>query len=123
MVLEDEMNDYNEAVRFFVEYFETVIAGDVDTYNSYFSDEYYKIYEPYSLFAPQMIYDIEVEQLSEKINSDGTTDWTFNVKYKIYKNDGTFRNDIPSDASKTLYYELSADKNGNVLIDYITYYK
>lgn len=123
MVLEEEMNDYNDAVSFFVEYFETIVAGDVDTYNSYFSDEYYDIYEPYSLFAPQMIYDIEVEQLTETINSDGTTDWTFNVKYKIYKNDGTFRNDIPSDASKTLYYELSTDKNGNVLIDYITYYR
>ncbi len=122
MVLEEDMNDYNAAVRFFVKYFETIVAGDVDTYNSYFTDAYYEIYEPYLIFAPQMIYDIQVEQLSEKTNSNGTTEWTFNVSYKIHKNDGTFRNDIPSDASKLLYYRLIADKDGNVEIDYITYY-
>ena len=122
MVLEEDMNDYNGAVRFFVEYFATIVAGDVDTYNSYFTDAYYEIYEPYLIFAPQMIYDIEVEQLTEKTNSNGTTEWTFNVSYKIHKNDGTFRNDIPSDASKLLYYRLIADKNGEVKIDYITYY-
>lgn len=123
LVLREEVDDYNDAVRFFYDYFDTIMAGDAETYNTYFTDRYYEYYEPYSRFAPQMIYAIEVEQLSETANEDGTTSWTFDVTYKIHRNDGTFRNDLDSDASKTLYYELIADRDGNVLIDYITYYR
>ena len=117
MVLDEELGDYNNAVKFFKEYFDTVIAGDEDTYNTYFTDRYFEDNKPYVSFAPQMIYDIEVEQLSEKSNEDGTMNWSFNVKYKIHKNNGTFRNDLDSDSAKTLYYELIADRDGNVKID------
>lgn len=123
LVLDEEVTDYNSAVQFFVQYFKTLELGDTETYNSYFTDEYYETNEPYFDFAPQMIYNIEVEQLSETFKDDGTTEWTFNVSYMIYRNDGTFRNDIGSDASKKLYYQLVADKDGNVKINYITYYK
>lgn len=123
MVYEEDLISYNDAVKFFVDYFETVVAGDAETYNTYFTDNYYESYEPYERFAPQMIYDIEVEQLSETSNEDGTTNWSFNVKYKIYRNDGTFRNDLPSDASKKLLFELIGDREGNVKIDNISYYK
>lgn len=123
LVLDEEVKDYNAAVQFFVEYFKTLERGDVEAYNSYFTDNYYKYYEPYELFAPQMIYNINVEQLSETFADDGSTTWTFNVSYMIYRNDGTFRNDIGSDASKKLYYELVSDKDGNVKVNYITYYK
>ncbi len=123
LVLEEEVTDYNNAVQFFVEYFKTIELGDVETYNSYFTDAYYENAAPYERFAPQMIYNINVEQLSETFNDDGTTEWTFNVSYMIYRNDGTFRNDIESDASKKLYYQLIEDREGNVKINYITYYK
>ncbi len=123
LVLDEELSDYNPAVRFFVEYFKTLQKGDYETYNTYFTEDYYKIYKPYELFAPQMIYNIEVEELSETFHDDGTTTWTFNVKYMIYRNDGTFRNDIGSNAYRVLYYELVADVNDNVKINYITYYK
>lgn len=114
---------YNDAVAFFVDYFDTVIAGDADTYNTYFTDKYYESAKPYGRFAPQMIYDILIEQLSEKTTDEGITTWGFNVSYKIHRNDGSFRNDLPSDASKKLYFELLGDKSGSVKIDRITYYK
>ncbi len=123
LVTDEEVGDYNKAVQFFVEYFKTIELGDTETYNSYFTDEYYENAKPYDRFAPQMIYNINVEQLSETFNNDGTTEWTFNVSYMIYRNDGTFRNDIDSDASKKLYYQLIEDRDGNVRINYITYYK
>ena len=123
LVLDEEVGDYNKAVQFFVEYFKTIEKGDVDTYNTYFTDAYYETVEPYISFAPQMIYNINVQQLSETFGEDGTTTWTFNVSYMIYRNDGTFRNDIGSDASKKLYYQLISDRDGNVKINYITYYK
>lgn len=114
---------YGKAVAFFGDYFETVIAGDTETYNTYFTDHYYESNEPYIQFAPQMLYDILIEQLSETQNQDGTVIYTFNVSYKIHRNDGTFRNDIDSNASKTLYYELIEDATGTVKIDRITYYR
>lgn len=123
MVYEEDLPGYNDAVKFFVEYFETIIAGDADTYNTYFTDKYYETYTPYDRFAPQMIYDIEVEQLSETSGEDGTTSWSFNVKYKIHRNDGTFRNDLDSDSSKKLLFELIGDIDGSVKINNISYYK
>lgn len=113
---------YNPAVEFFGKYFETVIAGDAETYNTFFSDLYYKTNKPYDRFAPQMLYDIRIEMLSQDPQTDGSTLYAFNVEYKIHRNDGTFRNDIDSDASKKLYFELYEDKEGVVKIDRITYY-
>ena len=46
---------YNPAVEFFGKYFETVIAGDAETYNTFFSDLYYQSNKPYVPFAPQML--------------------------------------------------------------------
>ena len=64
---------FNDAAVFFAEYFKTVIAGDADTYNGFFTDRYYRDADPYVRFAPQMLYDIHVYQLSETANSDGST--------------------------------------------------
>jgi len=107
-------------LAFFVKYFDTAIAGDTETYNTFFTENYYKTNKPYVQFAPQMIYNIEVEERSITQNSDGTTTYGFYVTYMIYKNDGTFRNDIESDASKTLYYELIEYADGDVMIYKIT---
>lgn len=122
-VTDENYAQYGKAVEFFGSYFETIIAGDTETYNTYFTDHYYESNEPYTLFAPQMLYDILIEQLSQTENPDGTVLYTFNVSYKIHRNDGTFRNDIDSDASKTLYFELIGDANGTIKIDRITYYR
>ena len=122
-VSREAADGYNDAVAFFVDYFDTVIAGDAETYNTYFTDKYYDSADPYDRFAPQMLYDLLIEQLSEQSNDDGSTVWGFNVSYKIHRNDGTFRNDLPSDASKKLYFELIGTRDGEVKIDRVTYYK
>ena len=122
MVNENALGGYNAAVRFFVGYFDAVIRGDWETYNTFFTDRYYEAEEPHVRFAPQMIYNIEVEQLDETAKEDGTTKWTFNVGYMIYRNDGTFRNDIPSNAVKKLRFTLIEASDG-VKIDAIDYYR
>lgn len=122
-VLDDEIDEYNNAVKFFVEYFRIVTHGETEKYNELFTEKYYESNEPYVAFTPQMIYNIEVEQLSETELGDGSDKWAFNVTYMIYRNDGTFRNDLDSDSSKKLYFELIEDKNGNIKIDFIDYYR
>ena len=114
---------YNDAVLFFVRYFQTVLAGDVETYNTYFTERYLRDVGEHLRFAPQMVYDICVDQLSENTDSAGVTTWTFEVGYKIYRNDGTFRNDISSDGSRPLIFTLIGDAHGHVLIDSIERYR
>lgn len=112
---------WGEPIAFFARYFEAAIAGDAETYNSLFTEAYYKSAEPYDRFAPQMIYGIELEQLSFTESADGDS-YIFNVRYAIYRNDGTFRNDIDSNAFKTLIFYLVTDQ-GEIRIDAIDYYR
>ena len=68
-----------------------------------------------------MLYNIRVEKLWEELEDDTITRYAFDVTYMIHRNDGTFRNDLDSDSSKTLYFEL-VEENGTVQIDRVTYY-
>lgn len=117
---EDAFIGSGDAVLFFAEYFKTVIAGDTDKYNGFFTDRYIREFGEHVRFAPQMLYDIHIHQLSEATSTDGSGSWTFKVEYKIRRNDGTFRNDIPSDGSRALYFNLVGDASGHVLIDSIS---
>lgn len=111
---------YGKDVAFFEKYFELVIAGKWEEYNKLFTDNYYKSNDPENEFAPQMLYDMHIEKLWEDVD-DAEERAAFNVSYRIYRNNGTFRNDIDSGAAKVLYFEI-VKVNGEYKIDRITYY-
>ncbi len=108
-------------MQFFFKYFDLAISGQYDEYNKLFTENYYKSNEAYYSFTQQMIYDIRLERLGENV-IDGKDVFYYNVSYKIHKNNGTFRNDIGSDGSKTLCFTL-VDEGGKILIDSISYYQ
>lgn len=108
-------------MQFFFKYFELAIDGDYNEYNKLFTEKYYESNEPYYSFTQQMIYDIRLERLGEKV-VDGEDVFYYNVSYRIHKNNGTFRNDIGSDGAKTLCFTL-VERDGKILIDAISYYK
>jgi len=112
---------YGEAVEFFAKYFETVIAGDAEAYNSLFTDAYYQYVQPYERFTPQMIYGIKLQELSA-VREDAGDWYVYNVTYAIHRNNGTFRNDMGSDAFKTLIFTL-VEENGELKINAIDYYR
>ena len=116
-ITDGDYASWGEEIEMFAKYFDAAIHGDADMYNSFFTQDYYKNNEPYELFAPQMIYGITLEQ---KKKTD--TSFIYDVTYAIYRNDGTFRNDIDSDAFKTLIFELVYEK-GAVKINSIDYYR
>lgn len=118
--IEGNYEKYGEGVAFFKEYFDTVIAGEWEEYNEMFTEHYYESNEPRNQFAPQMIYDMHITKLWQK-NDEGFERYAFDVSYRIYRNNGTFRNDIDSGAAKTLYFEL-VEVDGELKIDRITYY-
>lgn len=118
---DEEIAGWGEALVLLQKYFDAAIHADVETYNSLFTEAYYKSAEPFSSFAPQMIYGITLEEVMTEDVPDGTK-YMYNVTYAIYKNNGTFRNDIDSDAYKTLIFIL-APENGELKIDAIDYYR
>ena len=106
-----------EAIAFFARYFEIVTAGDARTYNSLFTDTYYKRTLPFEFFSPQKIYDIVLQEAEYDAEGDS---YVYYVSYAIFDNDGTFRRDVASDASRVLIFTLVSE-GGELKIDSIGY--
>lgn len=98
------------ASDFFYRYFDAIIRGDCEAYRAYLTPHYIREFEPPERFTMQMLYNIEVnreQQMSTAVFEGQTVDvHYFSVKYSIFENNGTFRNDVPSNKSTTQYYEL-----------------
>ena len=98
------------ASEFFYIYFDAIIRGDCETYRSFLTPHYVEEYEPPERFTMQMLYNIEVnreQQMSTaEFRGETVNVYYFSVKYSIFENNGTFRNDVGSNRSTTQYYEL-----------------
>jgi len=117
-IADGKFSEFGKPLVFFNEYFTSVINGDHNTYNSFFTDEYYKdkTHIPYEKFTMQRVYNINVELIQESViqsgDNYGDTMYIFRVAYMIMKNDGTFRKDMGSDGAVPLLFELIYDFNG-----------
>ena len=111
----EELNESNldtvgVASGFFYRFFDAVIRGDAETFRSMLTDDYIKNNDVPKRFTMQRLYDIRVDQCQ---SVDFTTYhgadaqvYHFEVSYRIFRNDGTFRNDVGSNQTTTQYYEL-----------------
>ena len=101
---------YGPAIVLLSEYFDAAVNGDAEKMNSLFTDDYWKDHEKYTAFTMQRIYNIEINQLSSGVITEGeymgVNRWTFDVRYMIMKNDGTFRNDMESDSAVPQVFEI-----------------
>lgn len=127
LITDENYEVYGESVEFFVRFFEAIIHGDHETYNSLFTEECRDSgnYTPYEKFTMQKVYNIEVEKLAEEVIEKGPRfgqrHYTYKVAYMIMENDGTFRNDMESDCAVPQLFELYYDGK-DVLIDSIVRY-
>ncbi len=117
-ITNDDYSPYDVTVGFFAEYFESVINGEYETYDKYFTEEYFEDNSNKERFTPQKLYDINVKYKSST-PIQGATSYIYYVTYKIFENNGTFRNDIESDSERLLVYELHLYEDGNIFINYI----
>ncbi len=120
LVLDEyDIADLTEGQRFFVRYFEALISGDTDTYHTFFSPEYiespgFETHPTDRVFPAQRIYDVTVTELGRTDPTDAS--YTYNgksavfgvyeVRYKILKNDGELRYDLPENGENPLIFEL-----------------
>ncbi len=119
---EENAADFGEAASLMINMFYSVVEGDAVRYNSYFSDEYFRVFSAKERFTMQKIYNaklslIAVEGVEEKAGN--YTKYTFKLEYFIFENNGTYRKDIGEDA-RTQYFTVT-DKSGNFLIDSLFY--
>ncbi len=119
----NKTDKYSPEVKFMLAYIQDIVNGDHKSYNSRFSEEYYKKQKPLDRFTMQKVYDVlitekEVETVTDKKTGSNYTKYLIILEYKIYENNGTFRRDI-GNGSRKQYFTIT-DKNGELLIDSIS---
>ena len=120
-ITSENASDHGDAVKLLTDYVHSIINGDNELYNSFFSTEYLDAHEPKEEFTMQKIYNglityYSSEEITDK--SGNYTKYIYKLKYQIYKNNGTFRRDIGEDY-KTQYIVIT-DREGKLLIDAIS---
>ena len=111
---EDSVANYGEALVIMYDLVNSMIAGDCEEYNSYI----YPDDEKEKPFTQQQIYDVILSKHSytEKQGDAGRyKEYVYKLEYKIHENNGSFRNDIESDASRPQYFVIN-DSTGELLV-------
>ncbi len=114
-------------------YLSALKAGDVKLLNSLHNENFFKHHDRFTALSHQALYDIEIKTLVETFEyTDPVTEedkqyvgchlTVFEVRYKIYKNDGSFRRDIVDDEMIPQIFTLLTKKNGLTEINSIAYY-
>ena len=128
ILLDHEIKDYGAGMVTLKTMIDAIIAGDHETYNSLFSDNYFAVEgrEPEDPFTMQQVYDILITRVNVADVVDEEvgkyTQYEYTVEYKIHKNNGTFRTDLGHDDSRKQYFILSDSTGEEVLIDQILGY-
>ena len=120
-----DYSEYAPPVEFLGDMIDLIIAGDHEQYNECFSQLYYSAQNSKTEddFTMQKLYNIKIIKCSETAVSNGGNnynEYVYALEYMIFKNNGTFRTDIGSDANRTQYITMT-DRTGSILIDSVTY--
>lgn len=122
---EGKYDDFGAAAELLCRMIESIIAGDAETYNTFFSDIYFEQNEEKSEFSMQKLYDILLSEhsVSEETDDNGVTykEYIYEVRYKIRNNNGSFRSDVDSDKIRKQYF-LITNRSGQLSIDKIYTY-
>ncbi len=119
-IAEGNESSFTEEELFFKDYFAALEAGDADAYNALLTKACIENGGAHAPFTPQMVYDRRIERVSET-HAGGYSTYSFNVYYKFYHNDGTFRSDVYSDAERGLRIVLDTSE-GRVKIASVQYF-
>ena len=114
-----------QAVETLIQFTDAAVAGKAEEINGLFSKQYYDAGgEGKTSFTPQKLYDVKFSLISYgDIEEDGAKHESFHfwIEYKIKDNNGTFRNDMGSDATRKEYAVLTI-RDESVQIDALVPY-
>lgn len=117
ILTEYNAGEVSQSGKFFYDYFNCIINGEYEKYPEFFTEKYLKSDEinlP-ERFTMQGLYDINVTLHSVESRSVGGEDITveiFEVSYRIFENNGTFRSDVLPDETRTIVFELYITDSG-----------
>jgi len=97
------------AAKMFCEYFNCIIRGDYSEYPRFFTEKYKndRNADIPERFTMQKLYDIGVSLFDSTADPDnGVLKEIYEVRYRIFENNGTFRRDIKSMETRTLVFEV-----------------
>ena len=124
-ILEEDRNNYNEAVNLLYSMVEYMIMGNVEAYNGCFSPTYFSTQAPKERFTKQKLYNITIVEVSIEEKTDETgknyTEYYYKLDYMIRHNNGSLRDDMGSDCIKSQHIYLS-NRSGDMLIDKLIVY-
>lgn len=111
--------------KFFKLVMDSLKAGDWQTYQSFFVPDYFKENDTFEKMTPQKLYDIQIyfHSQSQNVTMAGVTYEVvenFTVRYKILNNDGTYRNDLPSDTWKPQIFQIAKTNAGYRIVNVLT---
>lgn len=95
-------------------YFTALVKGDADAHSALLSKKYRNNFAVQEKFTPQKVYDINVKFLMGDSNGDVYVD-RYQVSYKIYENNGTYRADVGSNVARIMVFDV-VKENGKMLI-------
>jgi hypothetical protein len=125
-IVDGDYESFGEPVEMFAGYIDALTHGDAEAVNSYYADSYFKTHEPLEAITMQKLYNIKVEFISKNDINDPAkgiiTRYFYKLTYMIMENDGTFRNDLISDAEKPQFYELIDDGTSIKIVNVLNYY-
>lgn len=114
MLTDKNYSNYGEGVELVYEMLGYLISGDVDAYNSIVYDKEDKK----DWFSQQQIYDIKITDGGKSVKQDKNgsyTEYVITLRYKIHENNGSYRNNVHSDATRPQYIVIN-DRTGELLI-------
>lgn len=109
-----------KGLKFMADYVDTVIGGDHEKLNSLFTEKYFEDHPKYSAFPQQKLYDVRITQYkyhSPEYNYGDVNDLYYIISYKIYRNDGLFRDDIDDSCELPQLLKLLVYSDGTIKID------
>lgn len=119
--------EISPSAAFFYNYINCIINGDYQSYPSYFTEEYRSDENAHlpEKFTMQGLYDIHIDlyQPASTVNYNGGEVFReiYEVSYRIFQNNGTFRDDILPEDTRTLVFELYVGTGGDAYINSIGY--
>lgn len=123
VLTEDMISDQHISAQFFYDYFDCIVRGDYQNYPSFYTerclnDENFNLPERFTM---QGIYDINVI-LHSVVGDEATGKITeyYEVSYRIFENNGTYRRDILPDETRTRVFEIEIN-GGEAKINSITH--
>ena len=118
-ITDEAYDEYGICVEFMALYFKALMYGDADALCGFYADSYFIENERWAKITMQKVYDMRMELINTVYNQSEII-YVYKISYKIMENDGTFRDDVVSDAERAQFYSI-VDTGDEIKITDVSY--